>query len=106
MTLISQSIETFLYLVGALILMPWSLLNAATSAGFKYILLGVLSSCLILLGCRLIYTYTGLTNLESIYTLISVSEGHNLVQGIVLGLVLTGVGFLFKVAAAPFHNWF
>jgi NADH-ubiquinone oxidoreductase chain 2 len=53
----------------------------------------------------LIYTYTGLTNLESIYTLVSVSEGHNLVQGIVLGLVLTGVGFLFKVAAAPFHNW-
>ena len=77
----------------------------ATSAGLKYFLLGGLSSCLILLGCGLIYTYTGLTNLESIYTLISVSEGHNLVQGIVLGLVLTGVGFLFKIAAAPFHNW-
>ena len=157
-TLISQSIETFVYFLGALILMPWSLSNApqikeypliilftvlggslllssadlvsmylsielqsfavyvlasiykdsesATSAGLKYFLLGGLSSCLILLGCGLIYTYTGLTNLESIYTLISVSEGHNLVQGIVLGLVLTGVGFLFKVAAAPFHNWF
>ena len=156
-TLISQSIETFFYLVGALILMPWSLSNvpqikeyplvilftllggsllvssadlvsmylsielqsfavyvlasiykdseSATSAGLKYFLLGGLSSCLILLGCGLIYTYTGLTNLESIYTLISVSEGHNLVQGIVLGLVLTGVGFLFKIAAAPFHNW-
>src|SRR5439155_10007356 len=39
-TLISQSI---LYLVGALIIMPRSLLNAATSAGLKYFLFGVLS---------------------------------------------------------------
>src|ERR1700712_1444611 len=45
---------------------------SATSAGLKYFLLGGLSSCIILLGCGLIYSYTGLTNLESIYNFISV----------------------------------
>jgi NADH-ubiquinone oxidoreductase chain 2 len=46
--------------------------ETSTSAGLKYFLLGGLSSCLILLGCALVYTYTGLTNLDSIYSLISV----------------------------------
>src|ERR1700688_2242882 len=46
----------------------------ATNAGLKYFLLGSLASCLILLGSGLIYTYTGLTNLESIYNFISVTD--------------------------------
>ena len=36
--------------------------ESATSAGLKYFLLGGLSSCLILLGSGIIYTYTGLTH--------------------------------------------
>src|SRR5690606_37173517 len=44
--------------------------EASTNAGSKYFLLGGLSSCLILLGLGLIYSNTGLTNLESIYMLI------------------------------------
>src|ERR1700749_2397882 len=47
--------------------------ESATSAGLKYFLLGGLSSCFILLGSGLIYSYTGLTNFESIYSLVSVS---------------------------------
>nr|YP_010846119.1 NADH dehydrogenase subunit 2 [Cyathus pallidus]WEV87306.1 NADH dehydrogenase subunit 2 [Cyathus pallidus] len=79
----------------------------ATSAGLKYFLLGGLSSCLILLGSGLIYSFTGLTNLESIYSLLSVgSQNFNYVNlGTILGIILIFVGFLFKVAAAPFHNW-
>src|SRR6266478_1249013 len=46
----------------------------ATSAGLKYFLLGSLASCFILLGSGLIYTFTGLTNLESIYILIFILE--------------------------------
>ena len=38
--------------------------ESATSAGLKYFLLGGLSSCLILLGCVLIYSYTGLISLK------------------------------------------
>lgn len=43
--------------------------ESSTSAGLKYFLLGALSSCLILLGSALIYSFTGLTNLESLYSI-------------------------------------
>lgn len=79
--------------------------ESATSAGLKYFLLGGLSSCLILLGAGLIYSFSGLTNFESIYNLISVSDMNNINQGLSLGLILIIVGFLFKIAAAPLHNW-
>nr|QKQ12911.1 Nad2 [Sparassis crispa] len=79
--------------------------ESATSAGLKYFLLGGLSSCIILLGAGLIYTFTGLTNFESIYSLISVSDNNNISQGLSLGFILIIIGFLFKIAAAPFHNW-
>ena len=44
---------------------------SATSAGLKYFLLGSLSSCFILLGSAIIYSYTGLTQFEAINTLMS-----------------------------------
>ena len=79
----------------------------ATNAGLKYFLLGSLASCFILLGSGLIYTYTGLTNLESIYNLISVTESlsSNISQGIALGFIIIFVGYLLKISAAPLHNW-
>jgi NADH-ubiquinone oxidoreductase chain 2 len=79
----------------------------ATNAGLKYFLLGSLASCLILLGSGLIYTYTGLTNLESIYNFISVTNlvNNNISQGIALGFIIIFVGYLLKISAAPLHNW-
>jgi len=79
----------------------------ATNAGLKYFLLGSLASCFILLGSGLIYTYTGLTNLESIYNFISVTDSvsSNISQGIALGFFIIFVGYLLKVSAAPLHNW-
>jgi NADH-ubiquinone oxidoreductase chain 2 len=78
----------------------------AISAGLKYFLLGSLASCIILLGCGLIYTFTGLTNLESIYSLISVVDNNdNILLGFSLGLILIFIGLLFKIAAAPLQNW-
>jgi len=79
--------------------------ESSTSAGLKYFLLGGLSSCLILLGCGIIYSLTGLTNFESIYTIISSSSISYINQGLTLGLLLIIIGFLFKIAAAPLHNW-
>lgn len=78
--------------------------ESATSAGLKYFLLGGLASCFILLGSGLIYSFTGLTNFDSIYSLISVSELNNNIQGLSIGLIIVIVGFLFKIAAAPLHN--
>jgi NADH-ubiquinone oxidoreductase chain 2 len=89
--------------------------ESATNAGLKYFLLGGLSSCLILLGSGLIYSYTGITSFEGLYSLItvcaSVTDGatgaleQGVLQGFQLGLILIFVGLLFKIAAAPFHNW-
>jgi len=78
--------------------------ESATSAGLKYFLLGALSSALILLGSSIIYAYTGLTHFEGIYTFASVHSAGNKNLSIVLGVLIIAVGFLFKVAAAPFHN--
>ena len=90
--------------------------ESSTKAGLKYFLLGGLSSCIILLGCGIVYSYTGLTNFESLYSIISTSnycfgssaEVANYIwpiQGLSLGLILIFIGFLFKIAAAPLHNW-
>lgn len=79
--------------------------ESSTAAGLKYFLLGGLSSCFILLGAALIYAYTGLTNIESIFNLIlSSSNSSNGTILPILGLSFIVLGFLFKVAAAPLHN--
>ena len=86
--------------------------ESSTASGLKYFLLGALSSCFILLGAGLIYTFTGLTNFESIYSLISVSisldvmyGSQQIISGVSLGIILIFIGFLFKIAAAPLHSW-
>jgi len=85
--------------------------ESSTSSALTYFLLGGLSSCFILLGLALIYANSGLTNLDGIYSIISDSEKylnfstwyiHNY---IFYALILISVGFLFKIAAAPFHWW-
>lgn len=77
--------------------------EAATSAGLKYFLLGGLSSCFILLGAALIYSFTGLTNIESIFNLLLVTESTSSIA--LAGILFIVLGFLFKIAAAPLHNW-
>ena len=84
--------------------------ESATFAGLKYFLLGALSSCIILLGTALIYSNFGLTSFESIYSLNSLFHNYLFYvdprsYGITLGLVLIFLGLLFKIAAAPLHNW-
>jgi NADH-ubiquinone oxidoreductase chain 2 len=48
--------------------------ESATSAGLKYFLIGGLSSCIILLGIVIIYSSTGLSTFEDIFSLNSVIE--------------------------------
>lgn len=91
--------------------------ESATSAGLKYFLLGAMSSALILLGSRILYAYTGITHFEGIYMIANCSQTESMSHlistsasrtdvdnAIVLGSLIIGIGFLFKVAAAPFHN--
>lgn len=98
--------------------------QSATSAGLKYFLLGGLSSGFILLGSTLVYASLGVTNLESIYLLMSTGTAQPIENNFILadlfnstsfvlfsnetpsiGLLLILSGFLFKIAAAPLHNW-
>jgi hypothetical protein len=73
-----------------------------TSGGLKYFLLGGLSSGFILLGCSLLYAYTGTLNLEHIFMMYSDSLTNYFIDFCLLALF---AGLLFKVSAAPFHNW-
>lgn len=73
-----------------------------TSGGLKYFLLGGLSSGFILLGCSLLYAYTGTLNLEHIFMIYSDSLSNYFLDPCLLILF---AGLLFKVSAAPFHNW-
>ena len=85
----------------------------ATSGGLTYFLLGGLSSCFILLGTSLLYSNSGLTNLDSLYIITSLSDianNDNVLYWykhyyINISLLILSVGFLFKVSAAPFHFW-
>jgi NADH-ubiquinone oxidoreductase chain 2 len=76
--------------------------ESATAAGLKYFLLGSLSSALILLGSSLLYGFTGLTSFEGLYMLCSTTTGNTAIE---ISVLLIMVGLLFKVSAAPFHNW-
>jgi NADH:ubiquinone oxidoreductase subunit 2 (subunit N) len=73
-----------------------------TSGGLKYFLLGGLSSGFILLGCSLLYAYTGTLNLEHIFMIYSDNLTNYYIDPCLLILF---AGLLFKISAAPFHNW-
>ena len=78
--------------------------ESATSAGLKYFLLGGLSSSLILLGSSLLYGLTGITNFEAFYMIASF-EYESIYNRLTPALLILTIGLLFKIAAAPFHNW-
>ncbi|MCX6403964.1 MAG: NADH-quinone oxidoreductase subunit NuoN, partial [Actinobacteria bacterium] len=71
-------------------------------AALKYFVLGAFSSAFFLFGAALIYAATG----SMTFGEISTALGNSSHDGIVLaGVGLIAVGLLFKVGAAPFHQW-
>ena len=78
--------------------------NESGEAALKYFVLGSFSSAVFLYGIALVYGTTGSTNLPQIADYLS--RNVLLHNGLLLaGLALLLVGFLFKVAAVPFHLW-
>ena len=76
----------------------------SAEAAVKYILLGAMSSAILLYGFALLYGLTGTTDLTGIATSIGkgVQTGNMMV--LVAGtLILAGFGF--KISAVPFHMW-
>ena len=87
--------------------------QSATAAGLKYFLLGSLASGIILLGTGVIYSVTGITSFDDLYTLLTAvnldnaaNTEYNFVNlGIIAGLIFIGIGYILKVGAAPLYNW-
>src|SRR5215469_13385954 len=74
----------------------------SAEAGLKYFLFGSTSSAFTLFGISLIYGMSGATGLAAISTKLATTSPQPLLA---VGIVMTLVGFAFKIAAAPFHLW-
>lgn len=74
----------------------------SAEAGLKYFLFGSMASAFTLFGLSLIYGLTGTTALAAIAPALS---GRPIQPLLAAGMVMTLIGFAFKVAAAPFHLW-
>lgn len=74
----------------------------SAEAALKYFLFGGMSAAFTLFGLSLLYGLSGSTNLGQIAASI---QGPGLDPLLLLAIVLTVIGFGFKVAAAPFHLW-
>jgi NADH-quinone oxidoreductase subunit N len=74
----------------------------SVEAGLKYFLFGSTASAFTLFGLSLIYGMCGTTSLAAIADNIS---GTSVQPLLAAGIIMTLVGFGFKVAAAPFHLW-
>ena len=80
----------------------------SNEAALKYMLLGAFSSGIFAYGLSLFYGITGTTNIS----LIAQRLGQRMAQHgghadpvVVVAMLTTATGLLFKVAAVPFHQW-
>jgi NADH-quinone oxidoreductase subunit N len=79
----------------------------SAEGGLKYFVYGSVSSALFLFGLSLLYGIAGTTQIDRIYSVLDASRPSGL-SGNVAGataILLMLVGFGFKVAAVPFHQW-
>ncbi|MEO8745321.1 MAG: NADH-quinone oxidoreductase subunit N [Candidatus Dormiibacterota bacterium] len=77
--------------------------SRSQEAATKYLLIGGFASAFVLYGMALVYGGAGTTVIPVIASRLGSSASGNPL--ILLGIVLMGVGFAFKVSAAPFHMW-
>lgn len=76
----------------------------SAEAAVKYVLLGAMSSAVLLYGFALLYGLTGTTDLAGIATSIGRGvQSGNIMVLVAGGLILAGFGF--KISAVPFHMW-
>ena len=75
----------------------------SNEAALKYLLLGAFSSGIFAYGLSLLYGLTGTTNLVLMQRALLRIDPHHPV--VVIALLATMVGLLFKIAAIPFHQW-
>jgi NADH-quinone oxidoreductase subunit N len=79
----------------------------SSEAGLKYLILGAVSSALLLYGISLIYGLTGTTHLSEVKSalIVRLLSGGDISAALVLGFVFMIAGLGFKLALVPFHMW-
>lgn len=77
----------------------------SNEAGLKYFFLGAFSTGFLLYGVALLYGVTGTTKIQGIAAYVQAHPDAAMNKMFIAGGLLLLVGFLFKVAAAPFHMW-
>jgi NADH-quinone oxidoreductase subunit N len=75
-------------------------LIGSLEAGLKYLIVGSVGSATLLFGSALVYGETGQLSFDKI-----AAFGHGGDAMLVVGLAMILVGLMFKVSAAPFHQW-
>lgn len=75
----------------------------SNEAAMKYVILGAVSSGILIYGISLVYGITGTTQLKDIANILSSQTSRD--HGLILAIIFLVAGFGFKVAAAPFHMW-
>ena len=85
----------------------------SNEAALKYLLLGAFSSGIFAYGLSLLYGLSGSTNLLAstpgrpsiavVVNRLAAQNPHNPI--LIVALLTTCVGLLFKIAAVPFHQW-
>jgi len=71
-------------------------------AGFKYFLMGVFATAVLLYGMSLLYGFSGSTVLSEIGA--SLESGKS-TPAVGLAILFVLIGFGFKISAVPFHSW-
>lgn len=72
--------------------------SKSCEAGVKYLLVGVLSSAVLLYGMSFMYGLTGTTFLKDMVI-------DSISPIVLLGIILLIAGFGFKITSVPFHMW-
>jgi NADH-quinone oxidoreductase subunit N len=75
----------------------------SNEAAMKYLILGAFSSGILVFGFSLLYGIGGSTNIHVIGEALARRPAGDVL--VILALVTTATGLLFKVAAVPFHQW-
>ena len=79
----------------------------SSEAGMKFLIIGAISSALMLYGMALVFGFTGSTELSEIAAAVG-HAGGDVAFGnwaLLVGIVLLVAGFGFKISAAPFQMW-
>ncbi len=80
----------------------------SSEAGLKYMILGAISSAILLLGMAFVFGLTGTTHLDQIAANVGgLIAGGQLTDSpaLLLGIVFLVAGFGFKIASVPFQMW-